>query len=175
MLIALALKPIAVKTLCHQLDAPKLPKKRHKRAADAQVPSRVKPNKHSTTMSQVANKSLLLSQPKSGQTEGTPVPSLPYVSTLTDTATEIKIEIPGVDPSTVDVNFEDNTLSVTCDRGELTLPVNPSIDTSGIKADILWGMLTLSIPLPTPPESRSIKVSVHDAVKKSPTKLTSGS
>lgn len=121
-------------------------------------------------MSQVANKSLLLSQPKSGQAEGPVIVTLPHTSTLTDTATEIKVEIPGVDPSTVDVNFEDNTLFVKCERGELNLPVNPTIDTTKIKADILWGMLTLTVPLPTPPQSRSIKVSVHDAVKKAPGK-----
>jgi len=123
-------------------------------------------------MSQVANKSLLLSQPKSGQSEGPQVVILPHTSTLTDNATEIKVEIPGVDPSTVDVRFEENVLFVKCERGELTLPVNPNIDTTRIKADIMWGMLTLTVPLPTPPESRSIKISVHDAVKKAPAKFT---
>ena len=123
-------------------------------------------------MSQVVNKSLLLSQPKSGQAEVDPIITLPHTSTLTENATEIKVEIPGVDPSTVDVQFEENTLFVKCERGELTLPVNPTIDTTKIKADILWGMLTLTVPLPTPPESRSIKVSVHDALKKTPSKFT---
>lgn len=123
-------------------------------------------------MSQVVNKSLLLSQPKSIQGEGPVIVTLPHTSTLTESATEIKVEIPGVDPSTVDVNFEDNTLFIKCERGELTLPVNPTIDTTKIKADILWGMLTLTVPLPAPPESRSIKVSVHDTVKKAPTKFT---
>ena len=123
-------------------------------------------------MSQVANKSLLLSQPKSVQVEGTQIVTLPHTSSLTETATEIKVEIPGVDPSTVDVQFEGNTLFIKCERGELNLPVNPTIDTTKIKADIQWGMLTLTVPLPTPPESRSIKVSVHDTVKKAPGKLS---
>ena len=123
-------------------------------------------------MSQVANKSLLLSQPKSVQVEGTQIVTLPHTSSLTENATEIKVEIPGVDPSTVDVQFEGNTLFVKCERGELNLPVNPTIDTTKIKADIQWGMLTLTVPLPTPPESRSIKVSVHDTVKKAPGKLS---
>ena len=123
-------------------------------------------------MSQVANKSLLLSQPKSVQNEGPIIVTLPHTSTLTESATEIKVEIPGVDPSTVDVNFKDNTLFVKCKRGELTLPVNPTIDTTKIKADILWGMLTLTVPLPAPPESRNIRVSVHDTLKKAPTKFT---
>jgi HSP20 family molecular chaperone IbpA len=121
-------------------------------------------------MSQVASKSLLLSQPKSGQSENVPVRALTHTSALTENSTQIKVEVPGVDPATVDVNFEDNTLFVKCERGELTLPVNPTVDTTKIKADILWGMLTLTIPLPSPPEARSIKVSVHDVVKKAPAK-----
>lgn len=121
-------------------------------------------------MSSVTTKSLLLSQPKSGQYEVTPTTILPHTSTLTANSTEIKVEVPGVDPTTVDVNFEDNTLFVKCERGELTLPVNPSADTTKIKADVMWGMLTLSIPLPEPPVARSIKVSLHDTVKKAPAK-----
>ena len=74
------------------------------------------------------------------------------------------MEVPGIDPSTVGVGFEHSLLRVTCDRGELTLPIDPTVDVSKIKADILWGLLTLSIPLPEVPEARTIKVSVHDAV-----------
>jgi len=123
-------------------------------------------------MSQVANKSLLLSQPKSAQYDGPVVVNLPHTSSVTEDGTEVKVEIPGVDPSTVDVKFENNTLFIECGRGELTLPVNPTADTTKIKADIQWGMLTLTIPLPTPPEARHIKVSVHDVVKKAPAKFT---
>jgi hypothetical protein len=61
------------------------------------------------------------------------------------------------------VGFENNLLQVNCTNGELTLPIDPTIDVSKIKADILWGMLTLSIPLPEVPEARTIKVSVHDS------------
>jgi HSP20 family molecular chaperone IbpA len=102
-------------------------------------------------MSQVATKSLLLSQPKAGQVENPSTPALlTYYSSVGETATEIKVEIPGVDPSSVEVEFEGHTLLVRCERGELTLPLNLSTDTSKITADILWGMLTLSVPLPTP-------------------------
>jgi HSP20 family molecular chaperone IbpA len=80
-----------------------------------------------------------------------------------DNSTEIRVEIPGIDPATVNVEFDNNTLHVECARGVLTLPVDLSVDTSKIKADIVWGMLTLTVPLPKPPEARSIKVSVHDA------------
>lgn len=121
-------------------------------------------------MSSVVTKSLLLSQPKTALAEGSPIQILPHTTAVTDVATETKVEIPGVDPSTVDVQFENNTLSVRCERGELNVPVNPAVDTTKIKADIQWGVLTLTIPLPAPPESRSIKVSIHDAVKSAPSK-----
>jgi len=44
----------------------------------------------------------------------------------------------------------------------LTIPVDPTVDPAKIKADILWGMLTLSVPIPEPPVSRTIKVGIHD-------------
>ena len=129
-------------------------------------------------MSQVATKSLLLSQPKAGQNESVQVVTLPHTSVTGQDSTEVKVEIPGVDPSSVEVEFEGHTLLVKCERGELTLPLNLNTDISKITADILWGMLTLSVPLPTPPSAGSIKVSVHDAVKKAPhkgaTKVTEG-
>lgn len=119
-------------------------------------------------MSNVATKSLVLSQPKVSQGETNPAPSLPFTITTTESHTEVRVEIPGVDPSTVSVDFEAGSLSVACDRGELTIPVDPTVDPSKIKADILWGLLTVAIPLPTLPESRTIKISVHDAVKSAP-------
>jgi HSP20 family molecular chaperone IbpA len=114
-------------------------------------------------MSNTNTRNLVLSQPKAGQSEGIQVTTLPHVSIQTETTTEVKVEVPGVDPSTIGVGFENNLLQVHCDRGELTLPIDPTVDVSKIKADILWGLLTLSIPLPEAPEARTIKVSIHDA------------
>lgn len=124
-------------------------------------------------MSTVATKNLLLSQPKAGQVEFIPVTTLPHTTLTGDTSTEIKIEIPGVDPSTVSVEFEGHTLVVGCEKGTLTLPLNPGTDIAKISADILWGMLTITVPLPAPPAVGSIKVSIHDAVKKTSTKANS--
>lgn len=124
-------------------------------------------------MSQVSNKSLLLSQPKAGQIEAVSVVTLPHVSISGEGFTEVKVEIPGVDPSTVSVDFEGHTLRVQCERGELTVPLALGVDISKITADILWGLLTLNIPQPAPPAAGSIKVSVHDAVKKAPSKTHS--
>jgi len=123
-------------------------------------------------MSNVSAKNLMLSQRRGEPEEEIILTILPHTSTLTEESTEIKVEIPGVDPSTVEVSVEDHTLSISCSRGSLTIPVNQSINVSKIKADILWGMLTLSIPLPEPPVSRTIKVGIHDPVKKAPTKFT---
>jgi len=124
-------------------------------------------------MSLVASKNLILSQPKSGLIESGPItPTLPYTSSSSEDATTVKVEIPGVDPSTVQVDFVGNTLHVSCERGELTLPLNANTDTSKITAEILWGLLTLTIPTPAPPATGSIKISIKDAVKKAPAKST---
>lgn len=123
-------------------------------------------------MSQVATKSLLLSQPKAGQVDYVPITTLPHTTIAGEDTTEIRVEIPGVDPSTVAVEFEGHTLVVECERGTLTLPLSPGTDISKVTADILWGMLTLTVPQPAPPAAGSIKVSIHDAVKKAPQKPT---
>jgi HSP20 family molecular chaperone IbpA len=121
-------------------------------------------------MSNVATKSLILSQPKVNQSETNSAPTLPFISDTTDTSIETRVEIPGVDPSTVDVDFEGGSVVINCERGVLTIPVDPTVDPSKIKADILWGLLTVTVPLPKPPVARSIKVSLHDAVKTAPSK-----
>ena len=114
-------------------------------------------------MSNTTTRNLVLSQPKATQGDNIQVLTLTHVTIQAETSTEVKVEVPGIDPSTIGVGFENNLLHVHCDRGELTLPIDPTVDVSKIKADILWGMLTLSIPLPEIPEARTIKVSVHDA------------
>jgi len=115
-------------------------------------------------MSNTNTKNLVLSQPKTGQGEVIQVLTLPHTTIKTETSTEVRVEVPGIDPSTIGVGFENSLLHVHCDRGELTLPIDPTVDVSKIKADILWGLLTLSIPLPEAPEARTIRVSVHDSV-----------
>ena len=122
-------------------------------------------------MSSTTVKNLILSQPKSGFQSAVPV-ALPLKNEISsdDSNTTIKVEIPGVDPSTVDVECENNVIRVKCERGEFTHTVEPTIDTSKIKASIQWGLLTLTIPSPPPPASHSIKVNIYDAVKTAPSK-----
>ena len=114
-------------------------------------------------MSSVTAKTLVLSQPKAGQSESIPPVILPHTTCREDQSTNIKVEVPGIDPSTVEVNFDNNILRVECERGEFSTSIDPTVDISKIKADIHWGMLTLTIPAPPQPAARSIKVSVHDA------------
>jgi HSP20 family molecular chaperone IbpA len=113
-------------------------------------------------MSNTTTRNLVLSQPKAGQGDNIQVLTLPHTTIQTESHTEVRVEVPGIDPSTIEVGFENNLVQVHCDRGELILPIDPTVDVSKIKADILWGLLTLSIPLPEVPEARSIKVSIHD-------------
>jgi HSP20 family molecular chaperone IbpA len=116
-------------------------------------------------MASVATKNLILSQPKANQTEVIAAPTLPHTVVTSETSIQTSVEIPGVDPSTVSVDFENGSILVQCERGVLTIPVDPTVDPAKIKADILWGMLTVNVPLPKPPVSRSIKVSVSDTIK----------
>jgi hypothetical protein len=54
------------------------------------------------------------------------------------------------------------------------VPLAPASDVTKIEADILWGMLTIRLPVAEPPAARTIKVSVLDTVpaKKPAAKLT---
>ena len=122
-------------------------------------------------MSNTTTKNILLSQSKIGQTEGVLTPVLSHTAVQNEASTEIKVEVPGVDPATIHVGFENNTLQVQCEKGELTLPVGLTVDISRIKADILWGVLTLVIPEPEPPVARVIKVSIHDSAPAKKTTL----
>jgi HSP20 family molecular chaperone IbpA len=117
-------------------------------------------------MSSTTVKNLILSQPRIGQTEGTTTPVLKQTTTTVGDKTVVEIEIPGVDPTSVDVNCDNSTLFVSCSKGEVIIPLHPTCDTSAINAEIMWGMLTLTIPMPVTPPAHSIKVSVHDAPKR---------
>ena len=117
-------------------------------------------------MSSTTTKSILLSQPKIGQSESVTAPVLSQTTSTVGDKTVVEIEIPGVDPATVDVNCDSNTLFVSCPKGEVTVPLHPTCDTAAISAEIMWGMLTLTIPMPITPPAHSIKVSVYDAPKR---------
>lgn len=115
-------------------------------------------------MSSTSAKNILLSQPKIGQGDTSGNQTLTHTVTRDEKSTSVKIEIPGVDPSTVQVNCEGTLLRVHCEKGELVYPLDPLINFADVKANILWGMLTLTIPVPAPPEPHSVKVSIYDSL-----------
>ena len=121
-------------------------------------------------MSNTISKNLILSQPKIGQGESHALPSLKQTTTTVDNNTVVEIEIPGVDPATVGVDFDGGTLLVSCPKGASIIPLPVACDTSAIDAEILWGMLTLTIPMPAAPVAHSIKVNIHDAPRKTASK-----
>jgi HSP20 family molecular chaperone IbpA len=123
-------------------------------------------------MSNINSKNILLSQPKIGLAVDTPDRTLAHTSINEGTATVVNIEIPGVDPSTVNVDFENNILNVSCEKGSVSIPLPVNTDSSKIQADILWGLLTLRIPHPEEPPMQTIKVSIHDTLRKTAHKAT---
>jgi HSP20 family molecular chaperone IbpA len=127
-------------------------------------------------MSATITKSIILSQPKMGQNPEVALPTLPHTTSQEGSHTVVKIEIPGIDPATVGVNCENNTLYVDCEKGAVIVPLVSTSDITKIEADILWGMLTIRVPVAEPPAARAIKVSVLDAVptRKTATKFTEG-
>ena len=131
-------------------------------------------NLSTTTMNQMSNtltKNLILNHPKSGQTVENPVVFLTQTTSHNnDESTVITVEIPGVDPSTVEVSCESNVIKISCPKGEATLSVAPGTEISEIKAEILWGLLTLVVPPAAAPSVQTIKVNLLDAVKKAPVK-----
>jgi HSP20 family protein len=121
-------------------------------------------------MSSTTTKSLVLSQPKIGSVTEVAPASLPHRTFHDEHETVTEVEVPGIDPATVDVQFDQNVLTVLCEKGQLTIPVGPTVDTSKVKADIKWGMLTLRVPKPEVPPSRSIRVSIHEGAAKTESK-----
>jgi len=122
-------------------------------------------------MSNTLTKNLILTHPKSGQIVESTVAVLTHTTSLNeDGSVVIAVEIPGVDPSTVEVSCESNILKIVCPKGEATLSVAPGTEISEIKAEILWGLLTLVIPPAAAPSVQTIKVNLLDTVKKAPVK-----
>jgi len=113
-------------------------------------------------MSNTTARNLLLSQTKIDQNETIPVTRPSYTTHANESSTIIKVEVPGIDPATIDVSCGDNKLFVTCDRGDLAFPLDATTDFSKVSADIQWGMLTIEIPSPPAPQTRSIRVNIHD-------------
>jgi HSP20 family molecular chaperone IbpA len=125
-------------------------------------------------MSNTTTKNLLLSRQSIGQgVEGTSN-ALTYRTCTEDKSLIIEVEVPGVDPAEIDVNFDSSILCVEAPSGTMSLAIDAGLDIDDIKADIKWGLLTLRIPRRS---ARSVKINVlessYKAVEKSaPVKKT---
>ena len=119
-------------------------------------------------MSNTTTKSLLLSRQGIGQgVEGTSN-ALTYRSATEEKSLIIEVEVPGVDPADIDVNFDSSILIVEAPTGSMSLAIDAALDIDDIQADIKWGLLTLRIPRRA---ARSVKINVleqsYKAVEKS--------
>jgi HSP20 family molecular chaperone IbpA len=108
-------------------------------------------------MSNTTTKSLLLSRQNIGQAvEGTSN-ALTYRTETEDKSLIIEVEVPGVDPADIDVNFDSSILCIVAPSGTMSLAIDAGLDIDDIKADIKWGLLTLRIPRRA---ARSVKINV---------------
>jgi HSP20 family protein len=90
-------------------------------------------------------------------------------------------DLPGVDPGSVDVNVENNTLTITAQRSERTedavqwisserftgtymrqLSLGDGIDTERINATYANGVLTLTLPVADRAKPRKVAIAVAD-------------
>jgi HSP20 family molecular chaperone IbpA len=108
-------------------------------------------------MSNTTTKNLLLSRQGIGQaTEGTSN-ALTYRTNTEDKSLIIEVEVPGVDPAEIDVNFDSSILCIEAPSGTMSLAIDAGLDIDDIKAEIKWGLLTLRIPRRA---ARSVKINV---------------
>jgi HSP20 family molecular chaperone IbpA len=108
-------------------------------------------------MSNTTTKSLLLSRQNIGQAvEGTSN-ALTYRTETEDKSLIIEVEVPGIDPADIDVNFDSSILCIEAPSGTMSLAIDAGLDIDDIKADIKWGLLTLRIPRRA---ARSVKINV---------------
>lgn len=118
-------------------------------------------------MANALTKNLILSRTKSGPNfEGAVVALFQTTSHREDGSIEVNVEIPGVDPSLVEISCESNVIKIVCPKGESSLGIAPETSISEIEAEILWGLLTLIIPPAAAPSVQTIKVNLLDTEKK---------
>ena len=114
-------------------------------------------------MASTLTKNILLSHPGINLVDDISVVNLKHEIVDQEEAILVKIEVPGVDPESIDIQCENNTICVISEKGEISIPFNPTTEVDKIQADVKWGLLTLLIPKPAPPVAKSIKIKKHDA------------
>jgi HSP20 family molecular chaperone IbpA len=69
------------------------------------------------------------------------------------------VEVPGVDPESIEMEAYSGSIRIQCERGELEYPVEASLDLSKIDVSVRWGMLEVVIPRRV---SRPLKIKLND-------------
>lgn len=120
-------------------------------------------------MSNTGTKNLLLSRQAAGQLVDPNANSnnLTYRTFAEDKDLRIEVEIPGVDPAEVEVNCDASVLFVEAPTGTMSISIDAALNIDEIKANIKWGLLTLSIPRRS---TRSVKINLLDGAEKAPAK-----
>lgn len=86
-----------------------------------------------------------------------PTGKLNYQPVELDDGLLLSVEVPGVDPSTIEMEETGDTIVISCERGELVYPIEASLDQSQLEAAVKWGMLEIYIPRR---QGRSVKIQI---------------
>lgn len=86
-----------------------------------------------------------------------PTGKLNYQVTELDDGILLSVEVPGVDPETIDMEETGDALVISCDRGELIYPIEASLDQSQLEAAVKWGLLEIFLPRR---QGRSVKIQI---------------
>ena len=71
----------------------------------------------------------------------------------------LNVEVPGVDPDTIEMEAHSDSITITCDRGELTYPVEAALDLSKVEVSVRWGMLEIRFPFR---QARVVKIKIGE-------------
>jgi HSP20 family molecular chaperone IbpA len=109
-------------------------------------------------MASTSTKDNLLS--KRGINQNNLIPGqLNFTIEAIDEGVLLHVEVPGVDPESIEMEAYSDSIRIQCDRGELEYPVEASLDLSKIDVSVRWGMLEVVIPRRV---SRPLKIKLND-------------
>jgi HSP20 family molecular chaperone IbpA len=108
----------------------------------------------------VKNTVLFQRTSKSQSEDYTPVPGkLQFLTEACDEGVLLSVEVPGVDPESIQMDAYSDAIRIECERGVLEYPVEASLDLSKVDVSIRWGLLEISIPRR---QSRPLKIKINE-------------
>jgi HSP20 family molecular chaperone IbpA len=110
-------------------------------------------------MANTTKKDLILSQRGIPQGSGQVPGKLNFSIVEDDDQAILGIEVPGVDPETIEMEAYSDSIRVSCELGDMDYPVNASLDLSKIDVSVRWGLLQVVIPRR---QSRPLKIKIND-------------